>query len=182
MSKKKLLNENQIRRFMGLAGISGLSDSFITRGTGAALLKEAPEEEEELEAAAEDEDADPVGDPVEDELPMDEPAAEGAQYSADEVEDALLNALSALEASLESDLDIEMSVEGDEAPAEEEPLDDMEDMDPMAGMDLGAEDELEDAGMSGMYEDIEVVDTDAIVREVYRRVAKRLNAMVKKNK
>ena len=179
MSKKKLLSENQIRRFMGLAGISSLSSGFISRGTNMSVLREAPEDED-LGLEAEDEDADPVGDPVEDELPVEEPDMGGAEYSAEQVEDALLSAMQAMEASLESDLDIEMSVEGDEeleAPAEEEPA-----MDDMADMDLGAEEDELAAGMSGMYEEIEVVDTDAIVREVYRRVAKRLYTMVKKNK
>ena len=34
MSKKKILSESQIRRFMGLAGINNLADGYISRGEG----------------------------------------------------------------------------------------------------------------------------------------------------
>lgn len=192
MSKKKLLSESQIRRFMGLAGINSLTDSFISRGTPTSVLQEqAPlEDEDEMAMGAEDEDAAPVGD----EMDMDEPAPEpmdepASELSVADVEAALADALMAMESELEEALPgVQLSVEKDEEAPVEEPMDDLPAEEPMGDeMAMGAE-EPEEAGMgmSGMYEDVsssvEIVDTEAIVQEVYRRVAKRLNQMVKNNK
>jgi len=186
MSKKKLLNESQIRRFMGLAGISPLSDSFITRGTGVPLQEVGLGNEEELEMGMEDEDAAPVGE----EEPMEDPMAEPAgELSVSDVEAALADALMAMESELEEALPgVQLSVETDEEAPMEDPMAEPAGEEPPleAPMEEPEEEEELAMGMSGMYEDVsgkvELVDTEAIVQEVYRRVAKRLNSMVRKNK
>ena len=176
MSKKKILSESQIRRFMGLAGISSLTDGYISRGSGANLsqlgLSEEGEEMEMDVAMAEE----PPMDEPEMEEPMDEPVGD---LSVADVESALADALEAMASELSGALPgVELSVDSEEELPVEEPLEEPP-MDELPG-------EEEEMGMSGVYEevstDVEVVDTDAIVKEVYRRVAKRLNKMVKDNK
>jgi hypothetical protein len=193
MSKKKILNESQIRRFMGLAGISSLTDGYIARGEGVNIGQLGLEEQEEELPLEEPMDELPAEEPALDELPAEEPmdAAPAGDLSVADVESALADALEAMASELSGALPgVELSVDSDEElPAEEPAMDELPAEEP-AMDELPAEEppgEEEPAlGMSGMYEEvsseIQVVDTDAIVKEVYRRVAKRLNKMVKDNK
>jgi len=191
MSKKKLLNESQIRRFMGLAGISSLTDGYIARGEGVNIGQLGlSEQEDELEMGMEDEDAAPVGEEEPMEEPMEDPMAEPAgELSVSDVEAALADALMAMESELEEALPgVQLSVETDEEAPMEDPMAEPAGEEPPleAPMEEPEEEEELAMGMSGMYEDVsgkvELVDTEAIVQEVYRRVAKRLNSMVRKNK
>ena len=64
MSKKPLLTESQIRRFMTLASVQPLAAGYIGRGHAAGIIREQDLEDEMLggPAGLEDEDAAPVGD------------------------------------------------------------------------------------------------------------------------
>ena len=191
MSKKKILNESQIRRFMGLAGISSLTDGYIARGEGVNISQLGLEEQEDELPLEEPMDELPAEDPM-DELPAEEPmdAAPAGDLSVADVESALADALEAMASELSGALPgVELSVDSEEELPAEEPMDELPPEEPMGeppAEELPAEEEELAMGMSGMYEEvsseIQVVDTDAIVKEVYRRVAKRLNKMVKNNK
>jgi len=193
MSKKKILNESQIRRFMGLAGISSLTDGYIARGEGVNISQLGLEEQEdELPMDEPPMDELPAEEPM-DELPAEEPmdAAPAGDLSVADVESALADALEAMASELSGALPgVELSVDSEEELPAEEPMDELPPeeapMDELPAEELPAEEEELAMGMSGMYEEvsseIQVVDTDAIVKEVYRRVAKRLNKMVKNNK
>ena len=162
MSKKKILSESQIRRFMGLAGVGTLSNDFL----GRTNLME--QEEEELPAE------EPMDMAPEEELPAEEPEMEmGAEepemggVGESEIEDLV----SAIAAAIEQQTGVEVNVEGDAeepemdmAPEEELPAEEPE-------MEMDAEEEEPPM--------MEVVDEEEIVAEVYRRVAKRLNRMLR---
>lgn len=165
MSKNRL-DESTIRRFMGLSGLGPLGENFIDR---------IREEEEELAPEAEPEmDAEPeMG--AEPEMDA-EPAAvsldgaDAATEMATDVADAVADAL--------SDVLGKHGVEVTAGEAGEEPAADMG-AEPEA--ELPAEEPAEmDAEMGGEEEDplaeagIELVDNDALVQEVARRVAARL--------
>ena len=165
MSKNRL-DESQIRRFMGLSGLTPLGENFIDR---------IREEEEEAAPAPE---ADMEMDA---ELDMgEEPAADGgdaepaATQMANDVADAVADALSdvlgkhgvevtAGEAGAEPAMD---DAPMDDAPMGDEPEPAMDEM-KYRREDDDDEDELEEAN-------IELVDNESIVQEVARRVAARL--------
>ena len=164
MSKNRL-DESQIRRFMGLSGLTPLGENFIDR---------IREEEEEAAPAPE---ADMEMDA---ELDMgEEPAADGgdaepaATQMANDVADAVADALSdvlgkhgvevtAGEAGAEPAMD---DAPMDDAPMDDEPEPAMDEM--KYRVEDEEEDELEEAN-------IELVDNESIVQEVARRVAARL--------
>ena len=179
MSKKSRLDETTIRRFMGLSGIGALGENFIDRLREEDDLP--PEEEAGAEAPLDAEAAPPedlgaepeAGPPTEGDATA---ATEMAQDVADAVAGALTDALSQHGVEVTSG---EAGAEG-EAP----PMDDLgaeappEDLGAEAPPeDLGAEeppmDDLEEAG-------IDLVDDDALVQEVARRVAARLMRESKK--
>ena len=170
MSKKSRLDETTIRRFMGLSGIGALGENFIDRLREEDDLP--PEEEAGAEAPLDAEAAPPedlgaepeAGPPTEGDATA---ATEMAQDVADAVAGALTDALSQHGVEVTSG---EAGAEG-EAP----PMDDLGAEAPPE--DLGAEeppmDDLEEAG-------IDLVDDDALVQEVARRVAARLMRESKK--
>ena len=185
MSKKNLLNETTIRRFMKLANMETLTSPFVDRldemghapaGRDEDLEEAAHEDkpveemyhgdrDEDLEEAAHDElDAD-----------MDAPAAE-AEIPADvrdRIEDALAAALEDLAGKLDLDLDVER--EDDAAPE----MDAAPEAD--VGADLDADDDAVDADADDLLEGVEVVDDAALINEVAKRVTARLvKAMAKK--
>ena len=186
--KKGLLNENTIRRFMKLAEIDSLSDGFVS-----GLVQEAAEEVEEgmgMKAYArhDDEKKDLEEDAVEeahcgqrdDELEEmaheagarheDEMDPEEAPMAAAEPAAELADAVEKLMAVVSDLTGVDIAVDAGE---EEEAAPEM-DMEP-AEDDLEMADEpmMEDEEFSGVELE-EDVDEDAMVAEITRRVAARL--------
>jgi len=159
MSKKKLLSENEIRRFQGLAGIPAIGEMHCPSGEreedeleeGGMHYGEREEDEEVEEgmhdgARHEEEPELPGDEGPEDELEMDvemEPSDEGGDLdlSPDQKEDLAADIVRAVaqELSAALDLDEPIEVETDDAEA---------DLGAMG--DLGGEDELDlDLGDEG---------------------------------
>jgi len=182
MSKKTLLKEATVRRFMKLANVGSLTDNFISEGGFPAAYDEDEPELEGEELSGEE--------PPGEELPGEELSGEelpGEELSGDdspaevlppepgedaeEVEiteeerDALAIALPALEK-------IVGRAVGGEEPLEE-PLGDEEDFSAVGGDETQ---ELEEA------DDVEVVSEEELVKEVTRRVAARLRSVLKSKK
>ena len=160
MSKNRL-DESQIRRFMGLSGLTPLGENFIDR---------IREEEEEAAPAPE---ADMEMDA---ELDMgEEPAADGgdaepaATQMANDVADAVADALS--DVLGKHGVEVTAGEAGAEPPMDDAPMDD-EPEPAMDEMKYRVEDEEEDEELEEA--NIELVDNDSIVQEVARRVAARL--------
>ena len=220
MSKKNLLNETTIRRFMKLADMEPLTSPFVDRVNerqgyddredeaeaarlgaigdkdvsqsgrradvrgkwgdrkGGPVTEDEHEEEElhatEDELGDEDRVADEEGEELDD---MDAGADMGAALTADEVKDVLMNALQDFADSVSDDLDIDMDV-ADEDEADMEAAPDME----IAAVDVEADgDEVEMDAEEEMLERVQVVDDDALISEVAKRVTARLvKAMAKK--
>jgi len=179
MSKKTLLNEATVRRFMKLAEIAPLTNGFISE-------TEAYKDDEEdfgadpgaedlppgLEGEGEGEEMDvELEEPVDVEEPMDveEPAGDGEVELtlSPEQADALVALLQQVE-----------TAQGVAPEPEELPAPDMGDEGEELDVDLEEpageeEEEVEE------LEEIDVVNDDYLVNEVARRVAKRL--LTKKN-
>ena len=198
MSKKTLLNETQVRRFMKLANVGALTDGFVTNLSEAGYFDDPlAEEEEELPGeddegmgdmdAMADEPAEmpdmdaPEDDPMGDDMDLEDAAGESLPPEVvAKVEDALAAALGAMEQELEDAIpELDLSVEqGDDmgdmdAMADEpadEPMDDMGDMDAMGDepADEPAMDAMDDEGAD------EPVMEDELVETIVKRVAERL--------
>ena len=181
MSKKKLLSENEIRRFQGLAGIPALGEMHCPSGE-----REEDEVEEGMHDGArheDDEDLDEIGSEMgarhadkeepelpgdegpEDELEMDvgiEPSDEGGDLdlSPEQKEDLAADIVRAVAQELSSALDLEEPIE-----VETDGGDDLEmDMD-MGGddeeLDLDMGDEPADDDAPGMrYEEEEALEEE----------------------
>lgn len=132
MSKKTILNETQIRRFMKLADMTPLSEPFV-RGSSFTLSEQMPDDM----APAEEEDP-MAGMPGEAEEPMEMgPPEEGPGAGGVDIE----SLVSAIADAIEQETGVEVSVEGDGG--EEEPMDDMGGMEDMAAADdMGAMDDM----------------------------------------
>ena len=219
MSNKKtdLLKESTIRRFMKLANMDTLSESFLdglkekledTEVTEAAheedeKKKDKMDEEDDAQNegmyGAEDDDDekkdegahnegymmgaedDEMGAEDDDMPPMDmdpEPEMGAEPAMGDEKEELARKVAVAVAGELEKVLGVEMSVEGgeDDAPMGDAPMDD-------APMDMDPPDDEEDMGMPEAQEQTEdtleesgisIIDDDALVEEITKRVAKRL--------
>ena len=195
MSKKTLLNENTVRRFMKLADMGTKSDNFINEmGYYQADEDEAMDDEpmDDMGDEPMDDMADEAPEMPGDEGPEDEPMADEAPEAddmagdADEVEisederEVLAQAAEILKkiggGGDMGDMDMDM---GDEAG--------MRDMNMMEGekeedpMEEGAgmkHDEADDKAL----DEVEVVEEDELVQEVTRRVAARLRAAMKSRK
>lgn len=196
MSNKNLLNESTVRRFMKLASLHPISDSFIhenfreediteaedtEEGTGSTIEEGENEtseaaELEEMAYAREDEEAPEEPEAEMDMAPEEEGPAPEAEASkmetfAKEVAQALADALHSA-----SDGSISVSVEGgDEEPAAAEPEDSMEMGDEMPPAEEEGEEEVmmeEDDFTSEI--DLSEEAREEIVKEVFKRVAKRL--------
>jgi len=197
MSKKNLLSESTIRKFMKFANIDALTDNFLQEGTymeegeymeemedhsmeeghgmahGDKPMEEMAHsmEEGEHEDKADDaeEKADDAMDMADDaELPAEAVAA--LEQAVEAAVDSLLDALRpyGVEGDVEVEADAEMEMPGDEGP-EDAAADAMDDMDAaMDDMDK-ADDEAEDA--------LDMLDEEAIVNETLARVTKRLQEM-----
>jgi len=192
MSKKKLLEESTVRKFMKFANIGHLAENYLDE---AGMY----EEEEEIEVAG---DELPPEAGMEDEMGMEPeaemPAEEGAM-GMDEKEQMLADVV----AAVADTLGVEAAVEGAEAapegeeeatdfaPAvadEEMPAAEEEEVMEMGHeMEEGAymeEEEQMEEGMHGKKEEeeevvegVEVMDEDTVVQETVKRVTARLKAM-----
>ena len=174
MSKKKLLSEAQVKRFMGLAGINPINEM------GYHGKKDDMEEtmyEEEVEAAEED----PVGDdmpPMADDVPAEEPeAAEASDVDVEVDEEKVMKGLQGLKDGLEVLEDIASGAGLDlgAEDAEELPAEEPAEEEPPA--ELGAEEpaeEEEDLLEAELAEVNMELTEEEIINEVARRVAKRI--------
>lgn len=172
--KKALLNEGTIRRFMTLANMEPLQETYFDRYGLEEQEEEEGEEEVDMDLDVEmgaegaDEDIEAEED-VETDMDM---AAEGGDVDEAAVEDLMTTIADAIE----DKYGIPMSVEGGEEEVEvgDEELEVGGDEELEVGAEeeeVGGEEELmELLGDAG----IEVVDDQALVREVMKRVAKRL--------
>lgn len=194
---KKLLNEATVRKFMKLANIDRLTDTFVTEAYHA--------EEEEIEEGMHDEGMHAEGEHEEGmyaEAAHDEMAHAEGEHEGDELDmDAEAEVEDTSEASIETLVDaladtiskvtgVEVTATGDaEAPEDMGPMDDapVDDMGDMMGdeadeggedLDAAPEDEEVLEAMHGEEE----LDEDAIVAEAMRRVKARLRKMDKSEK
>ena len=203
MSKKTLLNEAAVRRFMKLADMGSLSDNFINE-MGSYYNEDEPKDDDMKEGhgmtAYQDDEDDKMGDMDDDMMAMDDekeemPGDEGPEDEpeadmdmddmgddADEVEiseddrAALAAAIPVLEkiaGGAGGDMDM------DDMGVEDDPGM----MDPVKegaheedkGMEEGAHEKKE-------LDEVELVDENELVQEVTRRVAARLRAAMKSRK
>ena len=180
----KLLKESQIRRFMKLASIGNLSESFVgnldeedmDEGMGSAYGRDAygrDEMMEEEEMEIEDDEAPP---PMDDDEGME--ADEGVESAAMDIISHIADKLSA-----EYDIDIDVS-QDDDMGGDDMGDDDMggdEDMDADADMDADmGDDDMGDE--EEILEDIDMVEEDELVAEVLKRVTARLRKTLAENK
>jgi hypothetical protein len=197
MSKKTLLEEGTVRQFMKLANLKPLTSNFINETYMDEDLYEAEHEgaeDEMLPPEPEDAEMDAMAD---EEVPMDmdmdaEEGAEGALAGVSEeaVEELISVVADALAGATGVDIDVTGGEEGMEGEEDMEGEDDMDDMDfaPAEEAPEGEEGEEEVMEMAHPMEEdeymegIDMVDTDAVMQETYRRVAKRLGAMNKQHK
>lgn len=170
MSKKKLLEEAQVRRMFQLAGIPAIGEGFI--GDKFSRFNEEDEEEApvEDELAAEDPamgEEDPMAADAEVEMPVDAPGGEIPQDKVEAIVDAVLAGIEA-----ETGVPLErVPEEGAEAPAEE----------PAAEEPVpGGEEEI--AAAEEPVEDEMALEQRQVVSEVARRVARRLIREARKSK
>ena len=157
MSKKKLLEEAQVRRMFQMAGIPAIGESFISD----KFSRFNEEEEEELppeEMAAEE---DPM---AADEDPMAVDAAAGGDIPQDKVEAIVDAVLAGIEEETGVPLE-RVPGEGEEAGAE------VPAEDPMAG---GEEEIAAAAGEEEVPVEDELAMEKRMVNEVARKVARRL--------
>jgi len=183
MARKKLLTESEIRRFMKLANMGAVGNSRVE----GLSLQEQPMElgDEEIEMDAEVEMA--PDEPVEDELSMDAEVEDdmGMDMGGDGLQISLDDFMSAFAGALEDATGEEVSIEMGELGAEEEvdleggeeelDVSAEEDLGEPAGMDIEAEEEVEEMpGNRDLYE-----TKEDLVNAVAKRVASRL---VKENK
>ena len=195
MSKKTLLNETQVRRFMKLANVGALTDGFVTNLSEAGYFDDPLAEEEEelpgeddegmgdMDAMADepaempDMDApedDPMDDDMGDDMDLEDAAGESLPPEVvAKVEDALAAALGAMEQELEDAIpELDLSVEqGDDMDAmADEPAD--EPMDDMGDMDAMGDEPADEPAMDAM--DDEGADEPVMEDELVERVAERL--------
>jgi len=145
-NRKKLLNENAIRRFMKLAEIDSLSETFISDYPGKFAIDEQEEEPFELPAGVDGEgememEEEPELPPEPDEEP--EAGAEGDVAELTDAVETLMGVVSRM-----TGVDIDVGGEGEEE--EEMPLDEPVDEFPEVG---GEEEELPPGNK--MYEKLE---------------------------
>ena len=184
MSKKKLLSENEIRRFQGLAGIPSIGEGMYGKAYGEREEEEMEEgmhpdggrhdDDEEMEEGMhpdgerEEEMGDePMGDEPMGDLEMDvemEPSAEGGDLdlSPEQKEDLAADIVRAVAQELSSALDLEEPIEVETDGGEDLDMDlgmgDDEEMDLEVGDEPPAEDDPE--GMRYMEEEEEPLEEE----------------------
>jgi VIT1/CCC1 family predicted Fe2+/Mn2+ transporter len=161
MSKKKLLSEAQVKRFMGLAGLNPINESYMDED-----MYEEKHQDPMMEAEEEMPEMD---------MEKEEPEAEAGDVDAEVDEDKLMKGLQGLKDGLEvlEDIASAAGLEGGEEMPEEEPEMDMDDEEPAGDDDMDMDAELEDVDMEATEEE-EKEQMEEIVNEVARRVAKRI--------
>ena len=167
MSKKKLLSEAQVRRFMGLAGINPLNEMSHYKMDEEPLM-----EEEEMDMDAEEPGMDDM-----DDMDAEEPG--DADVEVDE--EKIMKGLQGLKDGLEvlEDIAAGAGLSGDEEPdmdmdmGDEEPDMDMDMEDEEPDMDMDMDDEEPDMEKELQEVNLEMTEEE-IVNEVARRVAKRI--------
>lgn len=189
MSKKNLLNEATVRKFMKLANINPLAEQFVS-----THLQEEDEEVELEEGdymGKDDMEDEPMGaeDPMGDmgdedemidmddeEMDMEDDMGGDAEVTLDETDvEALRDALAAAQAVMDK---LAGGLGGGEEmdDMEDEPMD-MEDDEEM--VDPGEPEMEEEPAMRDMMEeegvDIDLVDEDALVAEVLKKVVNKLS-------
>jgi hypothetical protein len=158
MSKKTLLNEDSVRKFMKFAKIDRYADNFINE-------MYAPMEEEEAMMEQEDE-APEMGEEapeMEDDMP-----AEEAPEMEDEGEDE----------AMEGTVDLEAFMDAFETALEAATGEDVE-VDMGAEAEMGEEAPEMDDEVAG---EMEMVDDEEVLEETVRRVTARLSKMVESKK
>ena len=179
MSKKTLLEESTVRKFMKFANIGHLAESYLDE---AGMYEEEEDEMLPPEAGMEDEmTMEPEGEmgmePAEGEMGMEDemPAEEGAMGTG-EKEQMLADVVAAVAETL----GVEAAVEGaseEMAPEGEEAMDDFapadEEMPAPEGEEMPAEEE-EEPMMEMAHEDDE---EESVVAETVKRVTARLKKM-----
>jgi|TARA_R110000824_G_scaffold342921_1_gene529403 hypothetical protein len=201
MSKKNLLNEATIRRFMKLANMEPLTSPFVERldemGHEPAARHDDDEPMEEMYDAPADRDEDDMPAPDEMDVEMDMEVDDApAGDAATEVEDIVGQIVQAIDSVLNAnDMEDVMDAdvgddEPDLEPAPEEPamddmaLDDEEVMEGTAEVTEEATEvteEAEEVTEDAALDEIQVINDDELVNEVAKRVTARLvKAMAKK--
>ena len=170
MAKNTLLSEGQVRKFMKLAAIGPLAESFLTEQEEEATIEgddagaeEAPAEGDD--AAAED---DAALDLDMDDEPTTEEEPEAPAGEMDELVNAALEAVAALARAAGVDAEIEHTNDAAKAP-EMEMSDEASEMDTELEEGVGAGNEVD---LFGSID--ESVETRETVQAVARRVAERL--------
>ena len=181
MSKKTLLEEASVRKFMKLANLSPLmSSNFITETYGAEEeMREQAEEDVELDMGAE---APPMGDMDGEEMPMDDAPMDDMEGGAavDITPEEALSLVDAIAAAVQDVTGHAVAAQSDEAPEDMVPMDDA----PMGDAPMmDDEDDLSEAIRDEEeLEEVNMVDEDAVMQETYRRVTARLAAMNREEK
>ena len=172
MSKKTLLEESTVRKFMKFANIGHLAESYLDE---AEMYEEEEDEMLPPEAGMEDEMAmEPEGEmgmePAEDEMGMeDEMAPEEGAMEMGEKEQMLADVVAAVAETL----GVEAEIEGAEMAADGEEEDDFLPADVEVEDEMPAEEE-EEPMMEMAHEDDE---EESVVAETVKRVTARLKKM-----
>ena len=173
MSKKTLLEESTVRKFMKFANIGHLAESYLDE---AEMYEEEEDEMLPPEAGMEGE----MGmEPAEDEMGMeDEMAPEEGAMEMGEKEQMLADVVAAVADALGVEAEVEgaeMAADGEEEsdflPADVEVEDDMVDPE---GAEMAPEEEEEEPMMEMVHEDDE---EESVVAETVKRVTARLKEM-----
>lgn len=171
MAKKTLISEGHVRKFMKLAAIGPLTENFLSEEESVEEELTEAEEVEEKEVEMDAPEGDMGMEMGDEEMEMDAPADDGE----DAIKAALEQLIGAIKAAPETDIAVDAADEMDEM---DELMDEM--AKPMEETSCGTMEEDE------MYEElneaVEVVDTQAIVKKVTRRVAERLVKESKQDK
>ena len=191
MSKKTLLNESTVRKFMKFANLGGLAENFVSENYAEEVVEEAAHEDEEVveEATIEEETMeegaymeDEEGmEAMDDDVPVDDAPADdlGAEEEAmTDTSEASVEALvDALADTITQVTGVEVTA-ADAAPEAELPGDEGP-VDDMADAPVGGEEEVLDEEEVALEE--VALDEEAIMAETLRRVSSRLNEMKKKS-
>jgi len=122
-NRKKLLNENAIRRFMKLAEIDSLSETFISDYPGKFAIDEQEEEPFELPAGVDGEgEMEMEEEPELPPEPDEEPEA-GAEGDVAELTDAVETLMGVVSRMTGVDIDVGGEAEGEEELPIDEPVD-----------------------------------------------------------
>jgi len=199
MSKKNLLNEGTIRRFMKLAGTDVLVSDFLAeenKGHGpgkevkpganvvpsSGQLKETEELEEGEEVVTEQEEELAAGPEelgaeedlgLDLEVPEDEEAEPEEETSVEEFARDVLDAIKDVAGEHGVDMEVE------EMPPEELDVGELEPEEEGEGLELGGEETGEIGGEEAPeeleeLEEVNYIDDAALMQEVYNRVTKRI--------